>query len=361
MRWPGPSACEVTFPVMAQGVTITPDTLARLMPMHALLDPAGGVLSAGPTLMKLCGGRLTAGSRWTDHFAFLRPAFLPAHAKGAPVRLSLSLCEPPQTALRGLAVPLGGGAGWLLNLSLGIGAVAAARVHRLTNADFAPTDLTVELLYLTEANQAVTGELAALNGRLRTAHSLAERQSMTDALTGLGNRRAIDRVLARLLHEGVAAGQRAEEGGAAGRATAPGFALLHMDLDFFKTVNDRHGHAAGDAVLRHVARVLRDETRPVDFVARAGGDEFVMILRGLCEPAQVLLIAQRIIAGVERPVPHEGEACRVSASIGAVLSCACPGATSERLHAKADAALYAAKRAGRGRATLARAQKDEAP
>ena len=82
---------------------------------------------------------------------------------------------------------------------------------------------------------------------------------------------------------------------------------------------------------------------------------------GYTQIAYPSYLLNRIIAGVERPVPHEGEACRVSASIGAVLSCACPGATSERLHAKADAALYAAKRAGRGRATLARVQKDEAP
>jgi GGDEF domain-containing protein len=129
----------------------------------------------------------------------------------------------------------------------------AVRRYGLTVADFAATDLTIEMLYLVEAKSAVMEELRHLNLRLHGAKAAAEEQALSDTLTGLCNRRALDLGLGALVQQGQT------------------FGLMHLDLDYFKQVNDTHGHAAGDAVLRQVALVLREETRASDLVARVGG------------------------------------------------------------------------------------------
>jgi diguanylate cyclase (GGDEF)-like protein len=177
-------------------------------------------------------------------------------------------------------------------------------------------------------------EARRLNKRLEGARNAAEAEALTDALTGLGNRRAMEEALARLVAEG-----------------AP-FGLINFDLDRFKAVNDTLGHAAGDAVLSAVAGALRAELRRGDLAARVGGDEFVAILPALDEPAQLAAIAGRIIARVEIPVPYGDTLCSVSASAGIAVSTHYTAPDPERLLQDADRALYASKHAGRGRATL---------
>ena len=326
---------------IAQPAMIDAASLGRLMPMHLWISPSGHIRAAGPTIAKLCADGL-AGRRFLEVFAVKKPRctmtmrdFLALSGQ----RLEICLRDPPQTRWRGISVPLQDGQGVLVNLSFGIAAASAVREHALTHADFAPTDLTVELLYLTEVKGAVMGELAALNARLRDAHLAAEAQAMTDPLTGLSNRRAFEAALAQTR-------LRAERGGC--------FALLHLDLDHFKAVNDTHGHAAGDAVLTGVAAILRRELRGQDVIARVGGDEFVALAEGIGDERKIATIAARIIAGLEALVPVPGQAARVSASIGAVL--AGPGAVAgpDDLMRAADGALYAAKHAGRGRSVIVR-------
>ncbi len=317
------------------------DALGSLMPMYLWITPTGLIRAVGPTLAKLCGPGSLIGRRFLECFHVEKPRALDSMADVqdlAGQRIMLRLRQGVGTGLRGQAQPLDGGQGWLLNLSFGIAVAGAVRDHRLTNADFAATDLTVELLYLTEVKAAVMGELAALNTRLQAAQAAAEAQALTDALTGLANRRALDLDLARACH-------------LAGRGGAS-FALLHLDLDFFKAVNDTLGHAAGDFVLAEVAQVLREETRKSDTVARVGGDEFVMILRGEVDADHVGRVAARIIAELERPILFEGQPCRISGSIGVTLSGGYGVPEAGKMQADADAALYAAKRAGRGRCVV---------
>ncbi|MFV0515593.1 MAG: diguanylate cyclase domain-containing protein [Jhaorihella sp.] len=317
--------------------------------MHALLDASGRVTHAGPTLNKLRPDLAMPGRRFLDLFESTRPRAVDAMAGlvAAPGGLlRLRFRDPPQTAFRGLIVPLPQGAGAIVNLSFGISVLDAVRDHALTSADFAATDLTIELLYLVEAKTAAMEASRSLNLRLQGAMIAAEEQAFTDTLTGLKNRRAADHVLDRL----TGAGQP--------------FALMHLDLDFFKAVNDSMGHAAGDHVLQQVARIMLEQIRSGDTVARVGGDEFLLIFHRLTDRARLSEIAARLIARVEAPIPYGRGTCRVSASIGIVFSDGCIAEKPAELLRRADMALYAAKRAGRGCARLfdpAMARQNPAP
>lgn len=317
------------------------DALGKLMPFYLWVTPTGLIRAAGPTLAKLCAPEMLVGARFLDRFQVDKPRALDSMADVqalAGQRLLLRLRSGHGTGFRGQAEPLDGGQGWLLNLSFGIAAAEAVRDHQLTNADFAPTDLTVELLYLTEVKAAVMGELAALNARLQRAHEEAEVRALTDALTGLSNRRAFEADLAREIN-------LVRRGGA-------GFALMHIDLDFFKAVNDTHGHAAGDHVLGEVAGILRARARASDVVARVGGDEFTIILKGEADAERAEAMGTRIIAALEAPIRYEGKLCRISASVGVALSSRFRNPGAEILHTAADEASYVAKRSGRGRCVI---------
>jgi diguanylate cyclase (GGDEF)-like protein len=321
-------------PAAPWAAVLPPAVLDRLMPMHLLLDAGGAVVSAGPTIGKVAGPLV--GQPFLDRFAVRRPAGIAGIAdldRHLGRRLHLVAQAAPDTALRGVALGLPGG-GYAVNLSFGFALVAAVRDHGLTDTDFAATDLAIELLYVVEAKTIITEELRSLNARLHTAKRDAEEQALTDTLTGLRNRRALDAVLADRLRAGTA------------------FGLMRIDLDFFKAVNDTHGHAAGDLVLQHVARVLTSETRAADTVARVGGDEFVILFPGVTDTARIEAVAARIIARLSRPIAVEGAECTISASIGATLSTHYAAPRAEEMLHDADRALYASKKAGRARTTI---------
>lgn len=327
-----------------QEVQIGAASLEVLMPMHVVLGSTGHVTGFGPTLAKLFPGTRLIGRQFFDLFEVRRPFKITTMAGLRAVagrRVYLSLREPGSVVLRGVAMPLVEGQGMLMNLSFGVGVIDAVRTHALTDADFTPTDLTMEMLFLVEVNAAVTGELRQLNLRLRGAKVEAEEQALTDTLTGLRNRRGLDQALAILAQTGQP------------------FSLMHIDLDYFKAVNDTFGHLAGDEVLRAVGRVLVEETRVGDTVARVGGDEFLLAFPGALETETLSVIAERIISRIQQPVDYDGQSCCISASIGIALSRDYPWLDLERMLGDVDAALYASKRGGRGRATLSEPQQAE--
>lgn len=306
--------------------------LDRLCPMYVLLDQTGHIGQVGSTLQKLRPEHPMPGQRFLELFELSRPravATMTDLIKTSGAKLHLQFREEPCTSLKGLIVPIPDGKGAIVNLSLGISVMDAVRDYALTSADFAATDLTIELLYLVEAKSAAMEASRKLNLRLQGAMIAAEEQAYTDTLTGLKNRRAMDHILGRLIGGGGA------------------FAMMHLDLDYFKSVNDTMGHAAGDHVLQKVARIMVEETRDEDTVARVGGDEFVLLFNRLHDRKRLEKIAERLIERLEEPIPFDGQTCRVSGSIGIILSeqAKTPDAT-QLLHA-ADLALYAAKRAGR--------------
>ncbi len=308
----------------------------RLMPLHVRLDHAGRITGFGPTLAKLTAGEGLRGRSLFEVFDVRRPSGLASvsdlHAH-AGERLRLILRRAPRPVqFRGLAMPLAAGAGMILNLSFGIGVVDAVRSFTLTAGDFATTDLAVEMMYLVEAKTAAMETLRGFALRLQGDKQMAETQAMTDTLTGLPNRRALAQTLERLTRQSVA------------------FGLMHIDLDFFKAVNDTLGHAAGDHVLRSVAGVLSAKTRAEDTVARVGGDEFVGVFPEITEPRRLEAVARRIIDALTLPIPFDGRTCRISASIGITTSISYTVPEIARMQHDADEALYASKRAGRGQA-----------
>jgi len=134
------------------------------------------------------------------------------------------------------------------------------------------------------------------------------------------------------------------------RATRPAGrpAVLFLDLDSFKTVNDGFGHAAGDALLRVVAARLRATIRAGETLARFGGDEFVVLLAEVQDPAEPAGAATRLLAALAPPFAWQGHAIRIGTSVGVALGAR--GMTdAEALLRAADAALYQAKARGRGR------------
>jgi len=151
--------------------------LGQLMPMHLVLSNEGRILSAGPTLVKTLGGTSPLGAGFFDAFKLRRPGAVVDMAglhQIAGQRLSLVPLKGRQQVLRGIAVSLRNQGGVLINLSFGIGVIEAVAAHRLTDADFAATDLAMELLYLVEAKTAITDELRQLNLRLQGARDAAE-------------------------------------------------------------------------------------------------------------------------------------------------------------------------------------------
>lgn len=319
------------------------EALSHLMPMHMILGAQGQILCTGPTLRKLIGA-----ARQLDEVAALQRPHPEGEGTGAIMRalmaaaiagerIFLRLALPRPLVLRGHAMRLSGQR-VLLNLGFGIGLVEAVQEFGLTDADFAPNDLAMELLFLHEANRAVLAELSGFNNRLDEARRKAELEAFTDPLTGLANRRAFD------LAMGLAMA-RFESGAG---DPAHDFAVAHVDLDHFKTVNDTLGHEAGDVVLRQVADIMRAATRAQDTVARIGGDEFILILPGVTRRAPLESLLSRLIAQIEQPIRTPAGIARISASIGVALSRDYRGRPGSALHRDADTALYAAKHAGRG-------------
>lgn len=160
---------------------------------------------------------------------------------------------------------------------------------------------------------------------------LLDRLAFHDSLTELPNRILLfDRINQAISHA-------ARDGG--------GFAVLVLDLDGFKAINDEFGHAAGDAILREVARRLRASVRGVDTVARLGGDEFALILHGVGSEQEVRAVLNKMIRDVAVPFELGGKQAAVHASLG-IAFCPQDGSTIQELLGRADFAMYAAKKSG---------------
>ncbi|MDQ1710666.1 MAG: hypothetical protein QOE45_116 [Frankiaceae bacterium] len=212
--------------------------------------------------------------------------------------------------------------------------LVANRLGRVASG-FGPGDRT---LFLTLAGHVRT---ALDNGRLETHVSrLTElkdelsHQAFHDPLTGLANRALFTSRVDQALAAPVDAGSRV--------------AVLFIDLDDFKTVNDTMGHAAGDELLAQVAGLVRAALRPTDTAARLGGDEFAVCLPAVRDPQEVTLVASRLLDSLATPIVVEGRPMWVRGSIGVAIQDGEAGETAELLR-RADVAMYMAKMKGKSR------------
>ena len=298
------------------------ETAVLGQPDLIVLDGAGGALDLSDSIARAARGRCLSSGAIFRQVADIRADPLSRHS-------AIMVAVPP-------------GATDLAVMALDLGA----------------TDLVTPEISFEEISHRARALIARKRAEDRMRDRLRDglQAAVTDALTGLHNRRFAMPTLDRLARE-------AERDGAA-------LAVLVLDIDHFKAVNDRHGHGVGDTVLTEIARRLGHELRPDDLLARIGGEEFLIALPRT-GPADALDVAERLRRAVaERPVGLRGRwraagdagTIPVTASIGVAVRPAHRGARpslagvdADGLYARADAALYAAKAAGRDRVALDRA------
>ncbi len=253
-------------------------------------------------------------------------------------RLSLEATRKDQTdpvTLRASIAATGSAQdAFIILMSLGADLPKLVDELGLSNQDFAHADPSTDLLYLLKTQTALLQDANDLAERLKAAKEKAEALALSDPLTGLPNRRALETYTKTRLFHGLSKGQRAH--------------LLHIDLDRFKQVNDRLGHAAGDAILVRVTDDLRAACGPDGFVARIGGDEFVLILKTPSTMDDVRRLAADLIATISTPLEIGKQQAMVGASIGVTVIDPEAPKNIDTYLLEADLALYDVKNAGRG-------------
>jgi len=160
-----------------------------------------------------------------------------------------------------------------------------------------------------------------------------QRLARVDTLTGLANRRQFDELLEQAL--------------ARYRRSRRPLALIYLDIDRFKSINDTHGHGVGDAVLREFARRLEAGLRETDVAARLSGDEFVVMLDGLAVRDEAIAVAHKLLQAIRVPMALPGRTLDVSSSMGLAWLDGTVDVDAQALMVRADRALYRAKEGGR--------------
>ena len=204
--------------------------------------------------------------------------------------------------------------------------------NRRKNGDIFTEWLSINVLK--DDNGAITRHIAVFSDitEAKRAKETIERQASFDALTGLPNRNLIMDRLGQMLSSSRRGGRL--------------FAVMFMDLDHFKAVNDALGHAAGDELLVRVAHRIRDALRECDSVGRMGGDEFIVLLNDISSAQDIVPIASKILAEVSRPLVVAERTLQTAASIGVTVY-PMDGDSVETLLKNADSAMYEAKKNGR--------------
>ena len=289
--------------------------------------------TAGETMQAWLGVELTRAAV-DDHFTVVRPVIdeLSAETLAAKRKSVFILSTSDGRQIRGQMVVTGPDEALFVGSPV-VNSLESIDDLGLTMTDFAPHDATMDMVVLQRFNQMQLADLEKQATELRAATADRDRfnqRANTDWLTGLANRRAFWDRCEQLVDN------------------RDRLALLFIDVDEFKAVNDSHGHGAGDAVLRSIAHRLGEAVRSSDLVARLGGDEFAVLLTGADE-ALARAIVDRITSTATKPIDVNGTLLHPSLSVGVVVD---PGGTPvDDLIQSADLAMYEGRQVGRGEVT----------
>lgn len=317
-------------------LTLPRTAVDLLFPLHVCVDAEGKISSAGPTMQRIFR-RSLVGTGFFDVFTVKKPRnVVDPHSLQAAVGMKLAVSAQPDAEdpvqFRCVAVAGDGAAPELMiDFSLGIDMISAFDRFQISGADFKPNDVSVDLFFTFQTQKALLLDSQRMAAELAKAKQEAEEKAVIDMVTGIGNRRA--------LHDRLDAMLQGEDPNAE-------HALLHIDLDKFKPINDVFGHAVGDAVLQHTAAALKEIGGPGDFPARIGGDEFALVLAQRPDDRALQSLADQVIASISRPIRKGENTCQVGASIGVVKFGPGTAANADRLLVNSDIALYASKDAG---------------
>lgn len=296
-------------------------------------------------LHRIIGGLMPAGNfhvalhdaeRGELTFPYHRDERAPAPEGALPLAAAGRTGEVIRTGRTLLVTPAdrAGGGGplyWLGVPLIAQGQVLGALVVQSYTEAVPYTERDQDLLQFVSTQAAAAIERTRLFGRL--SHLATH-----DPLTGLANRATLEDRLRSAL--------------ARARREGTGFGLVFLDIDGFKEVNDRLGHAAGDELLKLIAGRLRQSVRETDLVARLGGDEFVVLLERIQQPDHAAPVVEKLRRALAAPAGPDGPAAPVTASLGFALYPR-DGADDRELMRKADEAMYAAKQAGGDRVVAA--------
>lgn len=277
---------------------------------------------------------------WLFYFYFINPAFMPA---ALAVSLFVGLLNLRLAWLFHRHQERRGGLHWLLVISLFISGVHWLDYPLLRPVEwFAPVGFALCALLAVVINSLLAVMiLSQFRERVLASEHDALLAASRDPLTGLWNRLALD--------------NQFEHAAAVAERHGQGLALLFIDLDGFKAINDSFGHEVGDRVLETVARRLRSTLRRSDIVARLGGDEFVVIMTEIMSGQQAMAegLADKLLSAIARPMQIDTHPCTVHASIGMSFF---PqhGTTLNHLMLASDKAMYEAKKAGKNTYGVAR-------
>lgn len=294
-----------------------------------MAEPPSKVNALSSQVLQACGDAVVV-SDGLDRIVMVNPAFLamtglsPSEVMGHSAEL-LGMAPLRNSHLNGVRASLEAGGRW-----------SGESTQTCADGQQIDTCLTVTALR-NEAGQ-ITQHIRTFNDitALKQQQRVLAEQARHDSLTGLPNRRAF--------------GERLQQAMSRARRQPQTMAVLYVDLDGFKLVNDRHGHAAGDQVLVEVGRRLDACVRLTDCVCRLSGDEFTVILEGAGHPDEVRRIGNRILERLSLPHPLDGQTVVVTPSIGGTLFIV--GDNASTLCQRADETMYEAKRAGKGRFIL---------
>jgi diguanylate cyclase (GGDEF)-like protein len=312
--------------------------------VFALLQPgsAGGRLLAMVVILPTMALTVTAAwmLRHSESSHQLTWALFPFLAIGLVVALDLLTSDPSVSAQVFLFFPALYGASQLRrNGAIAVTAASAGADLAVVFSLLPPRTAAINGMFVVAAILTTSGLLIESGARRESLMQQLSQQAAIDPLTGLVTRRVLDNAARSALM---------------GAASGSGTALILLDVDHFKDINDRHGHLAGDEVLIQLAGLLIQGTRSDDIVSRMGGDEIAMLLPG-CSEAAGRRLAEEVCVRVREHAFRLSHGLDLSVSVSVGLSHAPTDAQDLRpLYAAADAALYEAKRAGRDRVGVVR-------